>query len=236
MRPYTRSLHPNDYQFLPHAPAIRAFQMLMASHEVPHHISHEHKVWENASIMQQLEDLDVRHDARLLDVGSGGLFFPPYVAQRYPDLTLTDSADIRPIVDAQCAAYGVEMPFYQLRAEDMSVLPSDHWDVVMCISTIEHIASGHHDAALREICRLTKPGGLMFITSDYFRSVNGSYDRRQYRESPFRHCQETPYHKELVLRLPELMGASFVGDTDLEYAGDFVHNYSFVNICLRKVA
>ena len=42
------------------------------------------------------------------------------------------------------------------------------------------------------------------------------------------------YHQELVLGLPRIIGVDFVGDTHLAYRGDFVHNYSFVNICLRK--
>lgn len=232
LRPYTRSLDPRDYAFLPHAERIRKFQTAMTA---PHFISHEHKLWECASIMQQLEELKVPTSASLIDVGSGGMYFPPYLATvgGYLNLSLTDSdASIAGKIQAQRAAYGIDLPFYAVGAEDMSVLPSEQWDVVMCISAIEHM--GGHDAALREIWRLCKPGGLIFITSDYFRSVNGGVDSVQYEMSPYRACQVTPYHKELVLRLPSMIDASFVGETDLNYRGDFVHSYSFVNICLRK--
>jgi hypothetical protein len=40
--------------------------------------------------------------------------------------------------------------------------------------------------------------------------------------------------KDFVLDLPVPIPADFVGETDLDYRGDFVHTYSFVNICLRK--
>ena len=63
---------------------------------------------------------------------------------------------------------------------------------------------------------------------DYFR------DAEQWKVSPSRHLQITPYTQEFVEALPERFGLEFVGDTDLGYRGDFVHSYSFVNICLRK--
>jgi hypothetical protein len=51
-----------------------------------------------------------------------------------------------------------------------------------------------------------------------------------------RHLQVTPYSEGYVLGLPERFAVDFVGETDLGYRGDFVHNYSFVNLCLRKRA
>ena len=236
MRPYTRSLDPQDYEFLPHAVPLRLFQETMT---VPHNNSHLHKIWENASILQQLEELQVPRDARIIDVGSGGMFFPPYLSAvaGYKNLELTDSMgnmDIMPMVAAQCEYYGISMPTYALKAESMSVLQSEAWDVVMCISTIEHIDADQHDNALREIWRLAKPGGLIFLTSDYFKSSDGQLDREQHRASPYRDGQLTAYHKEFVLNLPNIVDVEFIGDTDLDYRGDFVHNYSFVNVCMRK--
>jgi len=238
MRPYTRALDPQDYRYLKHAEPIADFQRAMT---VAHCISHPHKIWENASIMQQLDELEVPKTAKILDVGSGGMFFPPYLASvcGYRDLELTDSMsnmDINLYVQSQCRAYGIQMKVHSLFAEDMSALPSEGWDVVMCISVIEHIARANHDAALRELWRLTKPGGLIFLTSDYFRSEHGSFQQAQYDASPYKAGQETCYHKEFVLDIPNKIDVEFVGDTDLDYRGDFVHNYSFVNICLRKVA
>lgn len=233
MRPYTRSLHPDDYGFLPHAGPLRAFEAEMRAAGVGHRDWHEHRLWEYASMMQQLEDLDVPKDAAILDVGSGGSFFPPYLATvgGYPNVSLTDSmkyGDITPDVVAQRAHYGIALPLYDVLCEDMSLLADSSFDVVMCISTIEHVDADQHDAALRELCRLTKPGGLIFITSDYFR------DQRQYDTSPSRHLQFTAYTQDYVLGLPAKIPVDFVGETDLGYAGDFVHTYSFVNICLRK--
>jgi SAM-dependent methyltransferase len=241
MRPYTRSLHPDDYQFLEryHTPLVQ-FQCGMVADGVPHREWHRHRFWEYASILQQLDEIKVPASARIVDVGSGGCFFAPYLAQRYPNLALTDSmkyGDVTAIIEAQRAHYGVALPLYDLLLEDMSPRPAIGWDgasesfdVALCISTIEHVDADQHDAAFLELCRLTKPGGLICITSDYFR------DLQQFEASPSRHLQFTAYMKAFVLDLPNRFPVAFVGETDLDYAGDFVHTYSFVNICLRKTS
>lgn len=236
MRPYTRSLDPSDYEFLQKWNAsLKTYQEQLVRDGVPHREWHPHRFWEYASILQQLEELNVPKDAAIIDVGSGGCFFAPYLASvaGYSKLAITDSmkyGDIRYMLDAQRMYGGVEMPLYDLLCEDMNSLSDEKFDVTMCISTIEHVDEDKHDQAFRELVRITKTGGYIFITSDYFR------DWMQFEHSISRHLQFTPYTKEFVLELPTRFRVNFVGNTDLDYRGDFVHNYSFCNICLRKVA
>jgi SAM-dependent methyltransferase len=237
MRPYTRSLHPDDYGFLqPYVDPIAAFQRDLVRREVPHREWHTHRLWEYASIVQQLTELNVPKQAEMIDVGAGASFFDPYLAQSYPLLCCTDTekyGDYSWMVQRQREACRVSLPLYNLNLEDMSPRPMIGWggatekfDVTMCISTIEHVDD--HDAAFRELVRITKPGGLIFITSDYFR------DPVHFEQSVSRHLQVTPYSEAYVLSLPDRFDVDFVGETDLAYAGDFVHNYSFCNVALRK--
>lgn len=237
MRPYTRSLHPDDYGFLqPHVDPIAAFQHDMVARGVPHREWHPHRLWEYASVMQQLADFSVPAEAEMIDVGAGASFFDPYLALRFPRLCCTDTekyGDYSWMVQKQREAYGVAMPLYNLSLEDMAPKPeigwggaTDKFDVTLCISTIEHVDD--HDRAFAELVRVTKPGGYVFITSDYFRDV------AHFEQSVSRHLQVTPYSEVYVLSLPERFPVDFVGETDLGYRGDFVHNYSFCNIALRK--
>lgn len=237
MRPYNRSLHPDDYGFLaPKVAALRLFLDDMVRRQVPHREWHPHRFWEYASILQQLDDLGVPRDAEMIDVGAGASFFDPYLALLHPRLCCTDTekyGDYSWMVQKQREAYGVALPLYNLSLEDMAPRmeigwggATDKFDVTMCISTIEHV--DNHDAAMRELIRITKPGGLIFITSDYFR------DLPQWEASPSRHLQVTPYMQASVEALPDKFGLEFVGETDFAYAGDFVHSYSFCNVCLRK--
>lgn len=237
MRPYNRSLDVADYEFLqPYVSPILTFQQQMQAFAVPHREWHTHRLWEYGSVMQQLTQLGVQSDAEMIDVGAGASFFDPYLALLYPRLCCTDTekyGDYSWMVQKQREAYQVAMPLYNLSLEDMSPKPeigwggaTDKFDVTMCISTIEHV--DNHDVAFRELVRITKPGGLIFITSDYFRNLE------QFEQSVSRHLQVTPYRKDYVLNLPNNFDVDFVGDTDFDYAGDFVHNYSFCNICLRR--
>jgi SAM-dependent methyltransferase len=239
MRPFNRSLHPDDYAFLArHDQLLHVFLEHMVEHGVPHREWHPHRFWEYASILQQLSELNVPATAEIIDLGSGASFFDPFLALLYPRLCCTDSmkyGDVTPMVAAQRAAYHVSLPLYDLLLEDMGPRPeigwgdaTDKFDVTLCISTIEHVDD--HDKAMRELVRITKPGGYIFITSDYFR------DLPQWEASPSRHLQVTPYMEQSVLELPAKFGLQFVGDTDFGYRGDFVHSYSFVNLCLRKPA
>lgn len=238
MRPYTRSLHLDDYGFLLAVGSLRAFQKQMITNGVPHREWTEHRLWEYASIMQQLIELGVPADAEMIDVGAGASFFDPYLALRHPRLCCTDTekyGDYSGMVVIQRLTYGVALPLYNLSLEDMSPRPEIGWgdatekfDVTLCISTIEHVDD--HEKAFCELVRITKPGGLIMITSDYFR------DAEHFEQSASRHLQVTDYNEAFVLDLPNRFPVDFVGDTDLEYRGDFVHNYSFVSICLRKRA
>lgn len=239
MRPYNRSLHPDDYQFLVKWDAkLRAHLRDMVNRKVPHREWHPHRFWEYASILQQLEELGVPQNAEMIDVGSGAAFFDPYLATLHPLLCCTDNmqyGDIGPEVAAQRKAFNISLPLWNLDMEDMSAHKTPGWggatdkfDVTLCISSIEHVTN--HDAAMRELIRITRPGGYIFITSDYFRDIP------QWEASPSRHLQVTPYMKEYVEAIPEKFGLDFVGDTDFEYKGDFVHTYSFVNLCLQKRA
>lgn len=236
MRPYNRSLHPDDYAFLWHADPLRVFQRAMAQAGVPHRDWHPHRFWEYASVMQQLDEFQVPAHAELIDIGAGASFFDPYLAQRYPRLCCTDSmkyGDVRSMVAAQRKAYDVALPLYDLMLEDMSPRLDRGWggahekfDVTLCISTIEHVDD--HDKAFHELIRITKPGGLICLTSDYFRDLD------HFDHSFSRSLQVTPYREAFVLDLPHRFPVDFVGETDFAYRGDFVHNYSFCNLCLRK--
>lgn len=231
MRPYNRSLDADDYAFLTYADDIRRFQERMADAGIPHRDWHPHRIWEYASMTQQLKDLDVPVDATIVDIGAGGSFFDPYLALKYPNLICTDSmkyGDVTPWMKSQRNAFGVSLLLYDLPLEDMAPFADGTFDVSLCVSTIEHVDD--HETAFHELVRITKPGGYIFITSDYFR------DLAHYDQSVSKHLQVTPYTAAFVTDLPNRFAVDFVGETDFGYRGDFVHNYSFVNLCLRKRA
>lgn len=232
MRPYNRSLHSSDYDYLPAVPDLHRFQWDMAQHGIPHREWHPHRMWEYGSMMQQLNAFGIGPYAEIVDVGAGASFFDPYLALLYPNLCEIDcmmyetAAEQEAMVQAQRRHYGVALPLFDASIENLQGEFHERFDVTMCISVIEHV--GNHDAGFKELVRITKPGGYVFITSDFFRNLD------HYEQSVSKHLQVTPYTEDFVGALPERFGLEFVGETDFGYRGDFVHNYSFVNLCMRK--
>ena len=56
--------------------------------------------------------------------------------------------------------------FFRTRLEDMKNVPSNCYDILYCSSTLEHIPPENIEAAIKNMIRITKPGGLMFMEAD----------------------------------------------------------------------
>lgn len=237
-RLYNRALHPDDYdQLQPWTAQVLAFESRLRTHGIPFRKDHEHRTWEYANVLQQLEDLGPRRDPNgppiyVLDTGAGGSSLAPLLAERGYRVIVSDSMAYGDIVDPfivpQCRALNLHIPVLNEPVEAMPTITDGLIDVTLCISVIEHVGEEVFEQGLRELARVTKPGGLIFITSDFFEN------RQQADDSPFRSIQHTIFTPEFAALLPQLMGAEFVGPYDFRYRGDYVHNYSFVNFCLRK--
>lgn len=234
MLPYNRALHTDDYQdpsLKPHAAVLSEFELRMSRCRAPYRKDHQHREWEYANVLRQLEELGVKPPAKLLDTGSGGSYLAPLLASLGYDIVVEDSmgyGDTTPWVISQCQELGVQLPIIREPLEAMPSIPDGAFDTTLCISTIEHVGAEQYQAALSELARVTKDGGYVFMTSDYFR------DEAQADKSMFRECQHTRYTEEIALAVVKIEPRlQFVGDPTFEYRGDFVHNYSFINFCFQ---
>lgn len=237
--PYTRAYHPEDYMhasLAPHAAIVRQWETELQRRNLPYRKDHEARVWEYANVVRQLTELAVPRGSTILDVGFGANFFTPWLRQvAGMAVTANDSmayGDCTPWLIDQCLAFGIEIPLNTAPLESLAGLADASVDVVSCISVIEHIPMGEPtELAWGAMLRVLKPGGYLFLTSDYFK------DREAWEASKFRAIQHVPYDADYVANLPAMLGGAveFVGPIDLHYRGDWVWNYSFVNVCLRRV-
>jgi SAM-dependent methyltransferase len=145
--------------------------------------------WEYAMLMGVLHARGERGRGRALDVGSGNSTFPHYLLRMeyVSEMTTLDLA--QPLERAK----GAHRPSESVRRLEGSMLDlpleSDQFDLVTCISAIEHL-DGDRKAhsrdpaanpmlpyaefveqtrqALREMARVTAPGGLLYVTTDAF--------------------------------------------------------------------
>lgn len=232
---YNRALHIDDYNGLaPWVNHLNEFEHYLSQQRVPYRKDHKHREWEYASVLQQLAELAIPKTALVVDTGSGGSYLPPLLARDGWRIVVADSMDYGDFVDdiliPQCTHLALEIPVLRTPVENMHLTADEAFDVTMCISVIEHLHPSSFEDGLKELKRITKPGGHIFITSDFFR------DEEQANKSPYRQIQHTIFTPDVMADIPRRMGygVSWVGPLNFEYRGDFVHNYSFCNMCLRK--
>lgn len=151
------------------------------------------------------------HQELLLDVGGGGSPFTQILTHAYDeqflpaiiDPTLNHGIEASPLGDA-CAA------------------------IVTCISVLEHVE--HPTSFLRACARHLRPGGLLFLTVDY-------WDCEGPDTAHFHWMRQRIYNRPAltdVLTLVRGFGLRRFGGTDWTYHGNQVFDYSFCSLALRK--
>ena len=66
--------------------------------------------------------------------------------------------------------FGTDVKLYNDFIEKAK-LPSSHYDVVYCISVMEHLTGSELTNAMKEIARVLKPGGHLVMTTDLFPNI-----------------------------------------------------------------
>lgn len=103
----------------------------------------------------------------VLDAGCGVSALPIYLAARGATVVAIDH-EMRWLDREAIAARFHRVPVVPVEM-DMTDLkfPDAHFDRVYCISVLEHIEQAQQPRAVREMARVLKPGGVMYLTVDY---------------------------------------------------------------------
>ncbi|HCO19314.1 MAG TPA: hypothetical protein DIT39_06910 [Tissierellales bacterium] len=116
-------------------------------------------------------------DLAILDAGSGVTFFPYYIASTFQGIVKATCCDSDKSLEAifQQINSGIDTPV-EFQLSDICQLPykSSSFDIVYCISVLEHMA--YFEQVIREFKRVLKPSGLLIITFDI--SIDGDADIR----------------------------------------------------------
>lgn len=108
------------------------------------------------------------HPLRVLDVGCGVVPMCNWISSRGHDVTAFDPLreDIEFLVKNDVnRLYGSNV-HYQLNRGEQLPFADATFDVVTCVSVLEHITPGNDLLTLWEIARVLKPGGSLLITFD----------------------------------------------------------------------
>jgi glycosyltransferase involved in cell wall biosynthesis/SAM-dependent methyltransferase len=104
----------------------------------------------------------------VLDVGCGVVPFCNWVARRGHRVTAIDplESDVEFLTGNDVNAfYGSDVD-YRVGLGEQLEFPDNSFDVVTCISVLEHVPPGNDRVALWEMARVLKPGGRLIITFD----------------------------------------------------------------------
>lgn len=124
-----------------------------------------YRLWEYASV---LEGLAGRQCASFADVGGAGSPMPYWLAERGLRGT---AIDLQPLLVALCnhVAQEQKLPLRAVAGDVTRDFDELHgqFDLITCISVIEHIPPAVRRMAFARMLELLKPGGLLYLTFDY---------------------------------------------------------------------
>ena len=107
---------------------------------------------------------------RVLDAGSGVTFFPIYIRlARRMTVECLDLDNSYPERMSQfCARLGIQpqIPFHVADLTHKLPIEDGSFDVLLCISVLEHISSASRMDSLYELWRILRPGGVLILSVD----------------------------------------------------------------------
>lgn len=235
MRPLIGTLKLEDYQDIGNGVfAAQHATEYMIRNGARIEIPTTHRWWEYGTAIQMLLD---RYgagisDISVLDVGSGWGALGPALAFVYgtrvtevePGNERHDRQKVNQILS--CAG----KPMLNVLNATTDSLPDGQWDMVSCISVIEHMPPDVEARCWKKLTDRIKPGGLFFCDVDCVPDQSKSYVFDELRAHNFT-CEEMRDRVETLRSL----GMENLGELpDYEYNGNMVHDFTFFRIGMRK--
>lgn len=234
-RPIGNTIHSDDFADIYEGinvikSATRYFQSRGAIVEIPH----VNRYWEYGTGIQILLDhyREKLPDIEVLDIGSGNGAIGPALSLHYN--TKVTECEPLPVCrdnrkkcnDILRQANKKEM---ELLAGDLFHLPKKQYDVVLCISVLEHVTKLDEPYAWGALAERVKPGGILYITCDCMSEPEKPHMYDELRETNY--CT-----KDLEFRISVLsnLGFATMGRPDYTYNGNQVFDYSFFRVGLLK--
>lgn len=210
----------------------------LGERELPKHESAE-KNWDFYHLCQLADELD--RDSQIVDLGCGdGFTLRLLAAMGFRnglglDLSISGIARLRQWVKMWRGK--MVRPPYRLRQGDLTRtgLSDGSIDLATCVSVIEHGVD--LSAFLRESSRILKPGGLLFVTTDYWQEhIEFDLEKLPYNLSWKIFSQKAiedflELSHDFGFELYEEMGVPACGERCAYWNRQ---DYTFINLVLKK--
>ena len=114
------------------------------------------------SIKEETKKLKIKNGSRVLDAGCGTGLLSRYVQDTYPniDIDAFDYSELRVIEAKKRSSDNYKINFFPDNIESTNLV-SETYDVIVSRYVIEHLPNPK--AAIIEMARLLKPGGMLYI-------------------------------------------------------------------------
>lgn len=190
----------------------------------------EHRMWEYGTAIQiALQHYQERMDRiEVLDVGAGWGVLGPALSFHYDTQVFECEPDPACRKDREkCNAVlkAHKRKGIVVSADDILHLPEMRFDVVCCVSVIEHLPPDVEKACWWELARRVKPGGLLYLTMDCVPLHGRSYQFDNLRQQNFTVDDIKP-----KVELLQSYGFSPLGKPEFCYNGAYVYDYTFYRL------
>jgi SAM-dependent methyltransferase len=112
-----------------------------------------------------LDGIDLRRDARVLDLGAGTGTLAIQIKQRWPDATVTGldaDPEILDIARRKAAEAGVELELVEGFSNELPFADAS-FDAVVSTLFFHHLTGDVKRATLAEVARVLRPGGVLHV-------------------------------------------------------------------------
>lgn len=188
------------------------------------YIPHDHRHWEYGSCIQAILEHKFptsNYPIDVLDIGCGDGFLGPAIAMLGNNKVNEIEIDEKIVIGRSDLGAKLKIP---LTINGGSILELKNWgkfDIVTCISVIEHIPRSKLWDVIDNLSLVVKPGGMLFITTD----VGEGQEWYNHRE------RETHFDMEDIQKIVlNLVARGFAVSFDHTYGGNEVKNYTFMRI------
>lgn len=236
MRALTNSLHLDDYKDMEEdVKELKImFDKFVAQGNLWVVIGNEHRYWEYGTVMMLLIDYCKGNmdELKYLDVGSGWSLIGPAMAYIY-NMNVTECEpsprefNDRITMNAYLQAEGKKQ--IRVLQQGLDNLPDEQFDLVSCISVIEHLPADVEIRCWKNLVDRVKPGGILFVDCDVVPDNTKSYMFDNLRTHNF----TIPEIQDRV-KLLKSLGMESLTEEDYTWNGAHVYDYSFFRICMRR--
>lgn len=235
----TKTLELKDYdKILPFREHLESAYTELSSNGIRIDLGHPHRLWEYSMALAAFLTWLAHYQnsltqIKIVDVGAGrGLLAPTLSLMLDIGISEIEPETDNLIDRVKCNQYlrskgRPEIVWHHGHLENFRA--SILWDVVFCISVVEHVPQPAERRFWKEIASRIKSEGLLFMTTDII-PVHG-------RSYVYDNLRNTNYTDDMLLeRIGWLQeeGMTVFGDQDMKYRETNVHDYNFASIAMVK--